>query len=119
MTTLKRLRGILVRDFRLDARMLKSNAPLDRLGIDAVGLMDLMFTVEEEFKLTVPVNAVELETLLDIASYIDELLLAHYGTDPSAVPEPAASAATSTKAEGQRKLAPTQEGELLPRRRCG
>lgn len=113
MSTLKRLRGILVRDFRLDARLLKPQAALESLGIDVFGLTDLMFTIEDEFKLTAPVNVVELETLADIASYVDELVLAHYGSDQSAMVDSGPAEQTGVR----REALSSQKWGVQPRRR--
>lgn len=86
MTTLERLRAILVRDYKLDAARLTPDAPLEGLGIDSLGVAELLFNVEDEFKISLPPEPVQLPTLGDVARYIDELLVAQHGAASGAVP---------------------------------
>ena len=75
-TTLERLRAILVRDYRLAPERLVPDAPLESLGIDSLGVAELLFNVEDEFGITLPAEPVQLPTLGDVVHYIDDLLAA-------------------------------------------
>jgi acyl carrier protein len=76
MTTLERLRAILIRDYKLDASRLTPDAPLEDLGIDSLGVAELLFNVEDEFKISLPPEPVQLPTLADVVRYIDALVAA-------------------------------------------
>ena len=92
MTTLERLRTILVRDYKLAPEALAPEAPLESLGIDSLGAAELLFNVEDEFGITLPPEPVQLPTIGDVVDYIDRLIAAKGGDvvpAPSAV-EPAA-----------------------------
>lgn len=73
-TTLSVLRGILVSEYELDASRLAPDASLNELGVDSLGTIELLWTVEEQFGIELPSEPVPLETLGDVAHYIDRLV---------------------------------------------
>jgi acyl carrier protein len=73
-TTIDRLRVLLVKDYKLDPATLLPDAPLDALGIDSLGVAELMFNIEDEFKVTIPGEPVALKTVGDVVGYIDNLV---------------------------------------------
>jgi acyl carrier protein len=73
-TTVDRLRLLLIKDYKLDAAMLTLDAPLEALGIDSLGVAELMFNIEDEFKVTIPGEPVALKTVGDVVGYIDDLI---------------------------------------------
>jgi acyl carrier protein len=84
MTTFERLRAILVRDYKLAPEALTLEAPLEGLGIDSLGVAELLFNVEDEFGITLPPEPVQLPTVGDVVGYIDRLVAAQHGDAPSA-----------------------------------
>ena len=80
MSTLERLQSMLARDFDLQPAVLVPEATLESLDIDSLRMIEILFCVEDEFKLTVPAEHAELKarlnTLGDLAGYIDELVAA-------------------------------------------
>lgn len=79
MSTLERLRAILVRDYKLAPEALTAEAPLEGLGIDSLGVAELLFNVEDEFGITLPPEPVQLPTVGDVVDYIDRLIAAQKG----------------------------------------
>jgi len=73
MTTLERLTAILMDHYKLDAAVFGSDTPLEQLGIDSLGMVELLFFIEDEFKLQLPSDAPLLPTLADAVRYIDAL----------------------------------------------
>lgn len=73
-TTIDRLRALLMKDYKLDPAVLLPDAPLDVLGIDSLGVAELMFNIEDEFKVTIPGEPVALKTVGDVVGYIDGLI---------------------------------------------
>lgn len=73
MTTLERLQDILLKNYPLEREALTSDALLENLEIDSLGVMELFFSIEDEFKLNVPNEKVDLKTLGDVVDYIDQL----------------------------------------------
>jgi acyl carrier protein len=81
MTTLTRLQDILMKDYPLKCEALTPEAQLADLDIDSLGVMELLFSIEEEFGLDVPNDKQELKTIGDVAGYIDRLIAEQHGGD--------------------------------------
>lgn len=75
-TTFERLRTILVADYKLAPESLTLDAPLEALGIDSLGVVELLWTVEDEFRIKLPQDPIPLPTLGDVVRYIDEMVAA-------------------------------------------
>lgn len=77
MTTLERLQALLARDFEIDRAALVPQATLESLDIDSLRMIEILFCVEEEFRITVSSEQNELrarlKTLGDLAGYIDSV----------------------------------------------
>ena len=99
-TTFNRLCAILMKDYKLEAAQLTPDAPLEALGIDSLGVADLLFNIEDEFGISLPPEPVQLLTVGDVARFIDELVVRQQGqTDvPGAVPTAALAQATPSPA---------------------
>ena len=76
MTTYERLQAILVKDYKLAPEALTLDAPLEGLGIDSLGVAELLFNVEDEFGIKLPPDPVQLPTVGDVVRYIDKLVAA-------------------------------------------
>ena len=80
MSTLERLRDLLARDLDLAPERLQPEATLESLEIDSLRMIEILFSVEDEFKIAVPAEHNELKarlkTLGDLAEYIDGLVVA-------------------------------------------
>ena len=87
-STLETLRTILVRDYRLSPDTLTMDAELEGLGIDSLGVAELLFNIEDEFKVSLPPEPVQLLTLGDVVHYIDELVTAQRASQPGVVKGP-------------------------------
>ncbi|MBK8740327.1 MAG: acyl carrier protein [Betaproteobacteria bacterium] len=78
MTTLQSVQGILKKNFDLAPEVLQPEAKLDDLAIDSLAVIEVMFEVEEEFKITVPSEPAAMQsrikTLGDLVAYIDQLI---------------------------------------------
>ena len=77
------LRATLIEQYKLDPEKLVPDAPLEALGVDSLGIAELLFNVEDEFGIVLPPEAVQLSTMADVVRYIDELILVQKGAlDP-------------------------------------
>lgn len=85
-TTFERLCAILVDEHKLPLERLTLEAPLESLGIDSLGTVELLWHVEDAFKIKLPVDPVELPTLGDVVRFIDELVSNQHTEQASAVP---------------------------------
>jgi acyl carrier protein len=81
MSTLERLQTILINSYPLQPEALAPEARLEQLEIDSLGVMELFFSIEDEFKLTVPNEQQNLATIGDVVAYIDRLIAEQHGVD--------------------------------------
>jgi len=89
MTTLERLSRILAQRYKLDPARLTPDQPLDSLGIDSLGMVEMLFFIEEEFAVQLPSEGMNFGTLAEAAQYIDGLIAAQKGPKPPAAGQPA------------------------------
>lgn len=82
MTTLERLSRILVQRYKLDPARLTPEQPLSALGIDSLGMVEILFFIEEEFAIHLPSEGIAFGTLGEAAKYIDELIAKPGSTGP-------------------------------------
>ncbi len=102
-TTLDTLRAILIRDYKLAPETLTLDAPLESLGIDSLGVAELLFNIEDEFHIRLPPEPVQLPTLGDVVGFIDGLVAAQRegvaGVDAHATRATVSTAPTDSVAE--------------------
>ena len=79
-STFERLSAILRKDYDVAPELLTMDSTLESLGIDSLGVVELMFTVEEEFALQLPSDPVPMRNIGDVVGFIDELLAAQTQT---------------------------------------
>lgn len=89
-TTLVRLQALLMQNYPVHIDRLGADAALASLGLDSLGVAELLFNVEDEFELTLPREPVALVTVGDVAQFIDALLGAQHGRAASASAAPVA-----------------------------
>lgn len=56
-TTLDKVRTIIAEQAMLDVAEVKPDSTLTDLGVDSLGLVEIVFAIEEQFDVTVPFNA--------------------------------------------------------------
>ena len=79
MDTLQRIKKIVLE--KIDARedKLTSDASLDSIGLDSLDKVELMFSLEEEFKIKIPDREVTIVTIQDVVNVIDKLVAEQHG----------------------------------------
>lgn len=87
-TTYDWLCTLLLKEYKLAPESLSLDGALEDLGVDSLGIAELLFNVEDAFGITLPPNPVQLPTLGDVVRYIDELVLAQNGHAPGETPAP-------------------------------
>jgi acyl carrier protein len=86
-TVFERLRQILAKDFEVLPERIHPTARMDELAIDSLAVIEVMFRLEDEFKISFPQDPGELKTIGDLVAAIDRL-----ATEQSA--QPSSGAAT-------------------------
>ena len=86
MTTLATLQDILIAEFEVPREQLVPEAELAALGVDSLDLLELMFKIEDRYKLSIRDDVpTDLITIADVVVFIDGLLARQAkarGTDP-------------------------------------
>jgi acyl carrier protein len=73
-TTPERLSALLTRDHPLRPDQLTLDAPLESLGVDSLGTVELLWSVEESFQIQLPHDPPLLVTFGDVVRYVDALV---------------------------------------------
>jgi acyl carrier protein len=77
MSTLETLQDILIEEFDLTRERVAPDAELAALGVDSLDLLELMFKIEDRYKLAIRDDAPnDLTTVRDVVRFIDRLLAA-------------------------------------------
>ena len=79
MTTLQSVQAILQANFDLAPEVLQPDAKLEDLAIDSLSVIEVLFAVEDEFKITVPSESraarrTQMKTVGDLVAYVDKLI---------------------------------------------
>ena len=72
-TTLERVQTLMVDKLSLERDKLAGEAQLTDLGVDSLAVVEFIFHVEDEFKISVPDAQMTIKTVQDIASMVDKL----------------------------------------------
>ena len=82
MTTITKLQDIIMEAHGLTREQLAPDATLATLGIDSLDFIELLFQIEDDFRLQIPGdNPADLHTVSDVVAYIDQLVEAQHGTE--------------------------------------
>lgn len=74
MSSLKTIQEMMVKQFDLKLEDLTPDATLEGLGLDSLSVIEFTFNLEDELKITMPDERVELKTLQDVVNLIDKLI---------------------------------------------
>ncbi len=74
ISTFERLSAMMVKDYQIPAGSLTMQSDLESLGIDSLGVAEMLFAIEDEFRVTLPPEPAELITVGDVVNYIDALV---------------------------------------------
>jgi acyl carrier protein len=86
--TFDRLRELLVKEFEITPDLVQPTARMDQLAIDSLALIEVMFRLEDEFKIDFPQEPGELQTVGDLVTCIDRLAAEQRLQKPAGAPAP-------------------------------
>jgi acyl carrier protein len=72
-TPFERLRAILAEKFEVPPELIDPAARMDQLGIDSLAVIEVIFQIEDEFKISIQSDPGELQTLGDLVACVDRL----------------------------------------------
>ena len=65
---------MMVEQFDLKLEDLTPDATLESLGLDSLSVIEFMFNLEDELKIKLPDERVELRTLQDVTNLVDRIV---------------------------------------------
>lgn len=74
MSTLAAVQRIIASETDLKVAELDPARSLEGMGVDSLAVIEVMFRLEEEFKITMPDERVPIQTVQDIVNIVDRLL---------------------------------------------
>ena len=74
MSSLQIIQDMMVKQFDLKPEALTPDATLEGLGLDSLSVIEFTFNLEDELKITMPEERVELKTLQDVVNLVDKLV---------------------------------------------
>ena len=72
--TFETMKRIIVKDYELAPERLMPDTPLADVELDSLAITELIFALEDEFNVVAKTNGQGMQTLGDIAAYIDQLI---------------------------------------------
>jgi acyl carrier protein len=80
MSSLQTIQRMLVEQFDLKIEDLGPDAQLEGLGLDSLSVIEFMFTLEDELKIKLSNDYVELKTVGDVVNEIDKIIAEQKGS---------------------------------------
>jgi acyl carrier protein len=76
MSSLKELQDLIQEKYGLDPAALDPHASMRDKGFDSLALVEFVFAVEDHFKISMPDQDVNIDTLAELAAMVDKALAA-------------------------------------------
>jgi len=80
MSSLQTIQRMMVDQFDLKLEDLKPDAQLESLGLDSLSVIEFMFNLEDELKIKLPDERVEIKTIQDVADIVDKIVAEQKGS---------------------------------------
>ena len=74
MSSIQIIQRMMVEQFNLKLEKLTPEATLESLGLDSLSVIEFMFNLEDELKIKLPDERVEIKTLQDVTNLVDKIL---------------------------------------------
>jgi acyl carrier protein len=75
MTTLSVVQELIASEADLSVGDLHPDRPLQELGVDSLTVLEVMFKIEDRFRVKMPDDRVPIQTVRDIADLVDRLVV--------------------------------------------
>jgi acyl carrier protein len=74
MSSLPTIQRMMIKQFDLKPDALTPDATLESLGLDSLSIIEFMFNLEDEFKIKLTDEHIELKTLHDVTCHVDKMI---------------------------------------------
>lgn len=79
MSSLQTIQRMMVEQFDLKPEDLSPDAQLESLGLDSLSVIEFMFNLEDELKIKLPDERVEIKTIGDVVNLLDKIIAEQKG----------------------------------------
>lgn len=79
MSSLDTIQRMMIEQFDLKLEALTPDATLESLGLDSLSVIEFMFNLEDELKIKLPDERVEIKTLQDVVNLVDRIVAEQKG----------------------------------------
>jgi acyl carrier protein len=80
MNSLQTIQRMLVEQFDLKLEDLSPDVQLDSLGLDSLSVIEFIFSLEDELKIKLSDERIELKTVGDVANFVDKIIAGQKGS---------------------------------------
>lgn len=80
MSSLQTIQRMMVEQFDLKIEDLNPEAQLENLGLDSLSVIEFMFNLEDELKIKLPDERVEIKTIGDVVNLLDKIIAEQKGS---------------------------------------
>jgi acyl carrier protein len=70
-TILERLKTLLLNEYNIDVGLIKTDAPIQSLGLDSLDMVDFFYAIEKEFKIKLPTQNLDLKSVQDLIALVE------------------------------------------------
>jgi acyl carrier protein len=81
MSTLQELQALIQEKFDIDASTIDPNESLREKGLDSLTIVEFVFDVEDRYKISLPDQSADIETLQGLANAVDAAVAAKAAAD--------------------------------------
>ena len=83
-----RIRALIAKDFNIPPERLSDDARLDELGVDSIGMAEVIFNLEDAFGLKLVEPPAQMETFGEVVRYVEAMLAEQLPGTPESAPPP-------------------------------
>ena len=80
MNSLQTIQRMMVEQFDLKLEDLSPDVQLDSLGLDSLSVIEFIFSLEDELKIKLSDERIELKTVGDVANFVDKTIAGQKGS---------------------------------------
>lgn len=80
MSSLQTIQRMMVEQFGLKLEDISPEAQLENLGFDSLSVIEFLFSLEDELKIKLPDQRVEIKTVGDLANFVDNTIAVQKGS---------------------------------------
>lgn len=80
MSSLQIIQRMMIEQFDLKLEDLNPDAQLENLGLDSLSVIEFMFNLEDELKIKLPDERVEIKTIGDVVNLLDKIIAEQKGS---------------------------------------